>query len=537
MHFLLIFELFLLCSVEALYLPFRLSNLNQVPILSSLSNTEDGYMTNPQFEDWMVTQANRSFGYILENIGGVLTTLDPKEVAYGLVVASPLKKHPDYFYTWTRDSALTIRSIIYNLGDSVLDKANTDYLRHVVERYLEVNYHLQRVPNRSGKFDDERRSGLGEPKFKTDGTPFEGDWGRPQSDGPGLRALTTILYLKYLKETGQSIKSDLLGNVTFVYNEVVKPDLEYVMANWKANLFDLWEEINASHFFNSLTQLRALEDGRALGEQVGESQDFLDALQASYGELRAYITDPATGYVRPALPYIVETPALLAEGKRLGLDAATLLAALHAHNFEYGGTDDIPFDVDDPHVLSTITAMVSDMKYRYPINHDRIRPRQNIGVALGRYPEDVYDGYGYSEGNPWFISTASAAEIVFKWINKIVTREEDIVITAFNREFFELLLDDLTEDAATDLVIPFGSERYRRVIIRMFNYSDLFLSVIQLHADSVNGEMLEQFNKYHGYMQGAIKLTWSYSSFYNCFRWRLKASHSLASVQALRAKL
>lgn len=527
-----IVQLWLLASATALYLPFKRPNfVAQVPIISALFKPDDGYMTNPQFESWIDTQLNSSFEYILENIGGVLTKLDASEVAYGVVVASPLKKHPNYFYMWTRDSALTIRSLIYRLKD-VHDEKTTDKLRNVVERYIEVNYHLQRLPNLSGKFDDANRAGLGEPKFMPDVTTFDENWGRPQSDGPGLRTLTIILYLHYLNKHGKTIENEFLGNNTFVYQEIIKPDLEYVMANWNVDLFDLWEEINANHFFNSLTQLRALGDGKALAEKLGDSQEFIGALLDLFDKLLSYIEDPATGYVRSNLPYIVETPRLFTEAKRLGLDAATLLAALHAHNLEYGSTENIPYDVDDSHVLNTISAMVSDMRYRYPINHDKVRFPQNIGVALGRYPEDIYDGYGTSEGNPWFISTASAAEIFFKWIYKTVAKESDIVITSFNRDFFGALDGELSEDAAgsDEFVIPYGSDRYRRILVSMFNLSDSFLDIIRTHADSVTGRMLEQFNKYHGYMQGADNLTWSYLSFYNCVRWRLRASSLIEAI-------
>lgn len=533
----------LVATTNALTLPFRWNaDYVQIPIVGlswlSVAEEKDGYMTNPQFELWMTLQANRSFAYILENIGGATTSLDPKEVAYGVVIASPLKKSPNYFYNWIRDSALTIRSLIYHLDDNMKEDFSSDFLRNVVERYIEVNYHLQRLPNLSGKFDDKNRSGLGEPKFMPDGTTFDDNWGRPQSDGPGLRVLTITNYLAFLSKHGLSISSEFLGNASFVYHEIVKPDLEYVMYNWNSDAFDLWEEINASHFFNALTQLRALGDGHRLASSMGESPDFLQELQKQYDDLKAYINDPVTGFTRPALPYVVETPALVKERKRSGLDAATLLAALHAHNLEYGNTEDIPFDVDDSRILNTISAMVANMKYRYPINHDKIRLRQNIGVALGRYPEDVYDGYGTSEGNPWFISTASAAEVVYKWIYKSVSREQDIVITPFNKDFFGALIADLSDEelGPGEYVIPFGSIRYKQVLISMFNYSDSFMDVIQSHVDSRNGRMLEQFNKFHGYMQGAEDLTWSYSSFYNCVRWRDKASFQIDSMRLL-AKL
>lgn len=40
--------------------------------------------------------------------------------------------------------------------------------------------------------------GLGEAKFHVDSTEFTGDWGRPQRDGPALRAAALIAYGKWL---------------------------------------------------------------------------------------------------------------------------------------------------------------------------------------------------------------------------------------------------------------------------------------------------------------------------------------------------
>ncbi|WPK27426.1 hypothetical protein PUMCH_004813 [Australozyma saopauloensis] len=495
----------------------------QIPfLLLWFSSTDKSEKEEANFEKWLASQKNQSFHYILQNIGGILTVLDTKEVAPGVVIASPLKNHPNYFYNWIRDSALTIRSLISQLEDD--PSGDSDYLKKVIEDYILVNYHLQRLPNKSGKFDDNTRSGLGEPKFMADGTTFDEHWGRPQSDGPGLRVVTITDYLDLLEKRNEVVHSDFLGNRTFIYREIVKPDLEYVLANWNIEAFDLWEEIDALHFFNSLTMMRALSEGRRLAEAEDETAEFINRLDETFKNLKSFITDPRTGFAPSTLPFIVETPKLKQQGRRGGLDAATLLAALHSHEVDGRDTNTIPFDVDDHRILNTLLYMVSDMKYRYPVNHDNIRIEQNIGVGLGRYPEDVYDGYGTSEGNPWFISTASAAEVVLRMIYKTLEKKSDLVISSNNREFFSVFMKDLFENQMPDgnIVLPYGSQRYKLLMYGLYDYSDTFLKVIMNHVDSNNGRMSEQFNKFDGYMQGAEDLTWSYLSFYNCARWRLK---------------
>jgi glucoamylase len=96
---------------------------------------------------------------ILDNIG---PNLDANP---GVVVASPSTDDPNYLYTWTRDAALTMKSLIDRVA------AGTD----------KVQGALQHIPNLSGNFSD--LSGLGEPKFNINATAFTGPWGRPQRDG------------------------------------------------------------------------------------------------------------------------------------------------------------------------------------------------------------------------------------------------------------------------------------------------------------------------------------------------------------------
>lgn len=72
-------------------------------------------------------------------------------------------------------------------------KASNSTLWNIITDYIESNRILQRVDNPSGTFDS--LEGLGEPKFEVDGKPFTGNWGRPQRDGPALRAITMANFI------------------------------------------------------------------------------------------------------------------------------------------------------------------------------------------------------------------------------------------------------------------------------------------------------------------------------------------------------
>ena len=88
------------------------------------------------------------------------------------------------FFTWTRDSSLVFRTLIelFRAGD-------TDLLP-IIEEWISSQARIQGVENPSGGLADGQ--GMGEAKFGADETAFAGSWGRPQRDGPALRATTMI---------------------------------------------------------------------------------------------------------------------------------------------------------------------------------------------------------------------------------------------------------------------------------------------------------------------------------------------------------
>lgn len=73
-------------------------------------------------------------------------------------------------YTWTRDSALTLKTVIDKFTDNYNSTLQTD-----IENYIIAQARLQGVSNPSGSLSD--GTGLGEPKFNIDLTAFTGSWG------------------------------------------------------------------------------------------------------------------------------------------------------------------------------------------------------------------------------------------------------------------------------------------------------------------------------------------------------------------------
>lgn len=71
---------------------------------------------------------------------------------------------------------------------------NTE-LETTIQEYISTGAYIQTISNPSGTLST---GGLGEPKFNVDKTAFTGAWGRPQRDGPALRATAMIAYANHL---------------------------------------------------------------------------------------------------------------------------------------------------------------------------------------------------------------------------------------------------------------------------------------------------------------------------------------------------
>jgi glucoamylase len=137
-------------------------------------------------------------------------------------------------------------------------------LQAQIQSYIIAQAKLQTVSNPSGDFAS--GAGLGEPKYNADGSAFTGGWGRPQRDGPALRATALIAYSKWLIANGYTSTAS-----TLVW-PVIQNDLNYVMQYWSQTGFDLWEEVGGSYsFFTIAAQHRSLVEGAALASQLGKS--------------------------------------------------------------------------------------------------------------------------------------------------------------------------------------------------------------------------------------------------------------------------
>lgn len=111
------------------------------------------------FESWIKQQQQQSFTYLLRNF-------NPPGTKTGFVAASPSTEHPNYFYTWIRDSSLVSSVLVSQYYNK------TGELENILLDYVDFQLYTQETVG------DTPCRCLGEPKYNPDGSPFKGEWGR-----------------------------------------------------------------------------------------------------------------------------------------------------------------------------------------------------------------------------------------------------------------------------------------------------------------------------------------------------------------------
>ncbi|KAL4813309.1 Six-hairpin glycosidase-like protein [Aspergillus spinulosporus] len=417
-------------------------------------------------DTWLSTETSYALDGILANIGA--SGAYAKTAKAGVVIASPSTENPDYYYTWTRDAALTMKVLVdlFNNGDLSLQT--------VLEEYTNSQAYLQTVSNPSGGLAS---GGLAEPKFNVDMTAFTGSWGRPQRDGPALRATTLINFGNWLIDNGYS--SYASNNIW----PIVRNDLSYVAQYWSQSGYDLWEEVNAMSFFTVAVQHRALVEGSTFAKRVGASCSWCDS-QAP--QILCYMQNFWTG------SYINANTG----GGRSGKDANTVLASIHTFDPD-AACDDITFQPCSPRALANHKVYTDSFRSVYSLNSGIA---QGVAVAAGRYPED-----SYYNGNPWFLTTLAAAEqlydAIYQW-----QKAGSISITSTSLAFFQ----DIYSSAAVGTYAS-GSSAFTAIIDAVKTYADGYMGIVEAHA-MTNGSLSEQFDKSSGICLSARDLTWSYAA-------------------------
>lgn len=434
------------------------------------------FLGQTPIESYIGTESSTALAGLLANIGpdgskssGALS---------GVVIASPNTFDPNYLYTWIRDASLTLKVITEKVASG-----EDSSLRGKIDQFLESQVHIQQISNPSGTIST---GGLGEPKFHINETAYTDSWGRPQRDSPALRATTFILYANWL------IAND---NVTWVTKNlwpVIKLDLDYVESYWNRTTFDLWEEIGSSSFFTTAVQHRALRQGAALAEDLGQT-DVVAGYIAQADNLLCFLQsykNPAGGY------YTANTG-----GGRSGIDSNTILASIHVFD-PSAGCDAATFQPCSDAALSNLKVYVDSFRSIYSINNGIAA---NAAVATGRYPEDVYYG-----GNPWYLSTFAVAEQLYDALI-VWDEQKEINVTSTSLPFFRQFISGLSTGSYSA-----STSTYSTLVASIKDFADGFILVNAKYTPA-DGGLAEQYTRSGGIPLSARDLTWSYASALTAF--------------------
>ncbi|KAK0654549.1 family 15 putative glycoside hydrolase [Cercophora samala] len=426
-------------------------------------------------DDWINKETPIAWQKLLCNIGPDGCAVRGQGVPAGVVVASPSRSDPDYFYTWTRDAALVYKG----LADA-FRRNYTEDLHTQLKNFVSSQAKLQGVGNPAGGLNDGQ--GLGEPKFMVDLKEFTGEWGRPQRDGPPLRAIALIRYAKWLVENGHKAVANAQVWPT------IENDLKYSAQYWNQTGFDLWEEVPGSSFFTIASTHRALVEGAQLGAVLGKPTRAYTAVAPQVLCFQQSFWNAREGFV---------VSNINGGEWRRGRDANSILVAIH--NFDpSAGCDANTFQPCSDKALSNHKVVVDSFRSIYGINRGIA---QNKAVAVGRYSEDVF-----YNGNPWFLATFAAAEQIYDAL-LVWKAQRSITITQTSLAFFR---DHVS--GATVGTHAAGSTTYNQIVSALTAYADGFIEVASKYAHS-NGALNEQIDRNTGQPIAAPDLTWSYSAF------------------------
>ncbi|PVV00868.1 hypothetical protein BB560_004734 [Smittium megazygosporum] len=458
-------------------------NLDSLVSKPGSASESSVFKERKELDDWVAAQYDISLSLINDNIS-------PTGAMKGSVCASRSKLNPDYYYHWIRDSALTMNMLIQNLNNS--DPGLIERLLQI-EDFIDFSYHISNWKSLP--------SGLGEPKFNMDGTPFLKEWGRPQNDGPALRSICLINYANYLISQVRIVDHLYCDSGCIINN-----DLDYIVDNWRESSFEIWEEVKGFNYYTVMVQLKALEMGQLLASILGDFEsakryhsvllEMKDSLDLFWDKQNQIIM--STIHWAGGMPY-----------KLNNLDSQSFLALLHT----WDDSTDFYTDNTFTRTLSTVFDLFKYFNREYKINSEGLP-----AIAMGRYPGDKYDGYdSKSYGNPWPLITMGVAELYYKLSYEFSTQDhlylDRIMVKFLNLKFFDSHQINLNLKSSEEpIIVNRDTIEFWDIVKSLFYNGEEFLKRVKHHTAS-DGSISEQWNRVTGFNQGAPNLTWSYTAF------------------------
>lgn len=241
-------------------------------------------------------------------------------------------------------------------------------------------------------------------------------------------------------------ESDLADSIIW---PIVRNDLSYVTEHWNQTTFDLWEEIDSSSFFTTAVQHRSLVEGALFAKKLGHS---CPNCESQAPQVLCFLQSYWTG------SYVLANTG----GGRSGKDANTLLGSIHSFD-PNAPCDDNTFQPCSSRALANHKVVTDSFRSIYSINSGI---SAGEAVAVGRYPEDSYQG-----GNPWYLCTMAAAEQLYDALHQW-SQIGSLSIDQTNLAFFK----DIYSSAAVG-TYKSSSSTYKDIVSAVKTYADGYMSM------------------------------------------------------------
>tara|TARA_B100001094_G_scaffold100531_2_gene96654 strand:- start:5165 stop:6325 length:1161 start_codon:yes stop_codon:yes gene_type:complete len=363
----------------------------------------------------------------------------------GIIIASP-STIPPYKYHWIRDSALVMRVFI------------DMYSRTKESKYFE--YIMNYIENENKVQELNTISGLGEPKINIDCKPYNGDWGRPQNDGPALRSIMMLKIIDLF-----NYKYNLI--IERMILPVIMKDLEYIIENYDKVSFDIWEEYCGWHFYTRLVQLKFLKEVISNRKILKISDEKLSKVKDIYAKLLKNIEDHIDNDNNTIISSFDKDGKIIKYA-----DSSILLAYCH-----------IDYDVE---ILKKFPIYRTEKVIEELLLYFREKYDDCEINLIGRYMDDKY-----YDGQIWIICSLSLAQVyleIYKERNKVINRSPmNRAISNPNNDYF-IIANDILEKILTldvDFILPeqfnpITSEYYSAKKLT-WNYSELYVLIRNIH--------------------------------------------------------
>nr|P42042.1 RecName: Full=Glucoamylase; AltName: Full=1,4-alpha-D-glucan glucohydrolase; AltName: Full=Glucan 1,4-alpha-glucosidase; Flags: Precursor [Blastobotrys adeninivorans]CAA86997.1 glucoamylase precursor [Blastobotrys adeninivorans] len=412
--------------------------------------------------------------------------------APGTVIAAQSYSEPDYAYTWVRDASL-VMDVVNRLYSSAKSEEKRQLYEKILFQYAKAGAQEQNDPTAI--------SGMGEPKFYLNNTAFTGSWGRPQNDGPATRAITLIEFANaYLANGGSqdTVREQLYDSDKYPQVAPIKKDLQFVASNWSSPSFDLWEEEESAHFYTRLVQRKALLLGADFANDMGD-HELSDKLKTQASKL----SDTLPEFWDSARQLILYEYGPVLRGKYSYKDISVVLGVMH------GYANDNVFSYTNDQILATAYQVSTSFLDVYKVaNTTSDESGKPLGIPVGRYPEDVYDGVGTSQGNPWYLTTMAMAEFLYRSVQEFEDAGS-IIISDTSLPFWKYFASSVDHKAGAKY--NKNDQSFKTSLKSLTGWGDAFMRRAKYHTPS-SGHMSEEFNRTTGEPRGAKDLTWSYAS-------------------------